>query len=165
LLVPSASKDFRVFEITNKRYMLPLQTSTFHGRDIFAPIAAHLAKGVDIEEIGEEIDDYVDLDIEFGKRRGDRVVGRVMHIDRFGNAITNIEGKTILKYIKYGKDVTISIDDVVYRMPFVKSYGFVERGKILLTIGGSGFLEISKNWGDASEELRIRVGSAISLSL
>jgi S-adenosylmethionine hydrolase len=50
-------------------------------------------------------------------------------------------------------------------MPFVKSYGFVERGKILLTIGGSGFLEISKNWGDASEELRIRVGSAISLSL
>ncbi|MFA6245082.1 MAG: SAM-dependent chlorinase/fluorinase, partial [Candidatus Hydrogenedentales bacterium] len=77
--------------ITNKRFMLDRISATFHGRDIFAPAAAALASGVPVEEAGDRTTTMTMLDIPWAKRDEDnRVVGIVMHIDRFGNAITNI---------------------------------------------------------------------------
>jgi len=167
LLIPSAKKysRFRVFEITNQNYLLPSKTHTFHGRDVFAPVAAYLAQGIGIESVGEEIYDYVDLDIWVGEIKEDRIVGKIMHIDRFGNAITNIEGKTILEHLEYGSRVLISVESREYEMPFVKSYGFVGKGEKLLTIGGNGFLEISMNQGNASQEMELKIGSKVIISL
>src|SRR3972149_1340706 len=63
---------------------------SFHGRDIFAPVGAHISKGMDICEVGKEIFDFVDLDFGKGKLKGDSLEGKVIFIDPFGNIVTNI---------------------------------------------------------------------------
>jgi S-adenosylmethionine hydrolase len=87
----------RCVALDNPRYHLPAPSATFHGRDIFAPCAAHLASGIAMESLGSAVDvmSLVRLPIALrSERRGDVVVGRVAHIDHYGNLITNIESQT-----------------------------------------------------------------------
>lgn len=79
-----------VYHLTNSRYFLDKPSATFHGRDIFAPVAAHLAGGVPPAEMGERIDDPVRLEIPKPKIKKGTIRGEVIHIDYFGNLITNI---------------------------------------------------------------------------
>ena len=92
ILLPTAHLlgDFVVYEITNPKYMIHPLSRTFHGRDIFAPVAAYIAKGIPFGEIGTKTTHFVDLQFSLGEHRGDRIVGKVMYVDRFGNLITNI---------------------------------------------------------------------------
>ncbi|HYH85351.1 MAG TPA: SAM-dependent chlorinase/fluorinase [Pyrinomonadaceae bacterium] len=81
----------RVFHVTNEKYFRREVSATFHGRDVFAPVAGALSLGVEPDELGEEITDFVRLAFAAPERREDGIlVGRVIHIDRFGNCITNI---------------------------------------------------------------------------
>ncbi len=165
LLIPSARlyKDFKVFEIKNRDYILKKVTYTFHGRDIFAPVAAHLANGVSPYDIGKLIDNYVDLDFKMKKvMEGNKLTGKVLHIDRFGNVITNIDGKLIKND---DREVIIKIGNKEYMATFVRSYGFLGKEKMLLTVGGHGMLEIGVNQGDASKEMRANVGDYIEITL
>lgn len=167
LLIPSAkrSKEFRVFEIKNKDFLPKEISPTFHGRDIFAPVAAYLARGISVENLGEEIEDYIDLDLEFGKLKGSVIEGKIMHVDRFGNLITNIEGKIVLDRIKYGDYVDVNVEGKDFKLPFLKSYGFAKRKEIFLTVGGNGFLEIGMNMGSAYDKIGKGVGEKIILTL
>jgi hypothetical protein len=80
----------RVFHLTNDRYFRQPLSPTFHGRDVFAPVAAHLARGLKPEDFGAEIGDYVRFEIPRPIVIEEGVVeGRILHIDRFGNCITN----------------------------------------------------------------------------
>ena len=83
-----------VYQLTNHTFMLPKISSTFHGRDIFAPAAAHLDKGVQPSEFGPEIKDLTKPEFASVKRANSSLIGEVMHIDGFGNIITNINEKT-----------------------------------------------------------------------
>jgi S-adenosylmethionine hydrolase len=80
----------RIHEITNPRLMLPKVSSTFHGRDVFAPAAAHLANGVHPTEFGREIREIARPEFTKVTRRKDMLIGEVLHVDNFGNIITNI---------------------------------------------------------------------------
>ena len=167
LLIPAAKrcKDFDVFEITNESLLLPLITHTFHARDVFAPVAAHLANGIPPEGIGKKIQDFVDFDIEFGRVEDGKILGKVIHIDRFGNIITNVEGNLIVRHAKYGDVLHVEIGKKRLSLPFLKTYGYAEKGKPLVTIGGNGYVEISINQGNASEKFGAKAGMEIILSL
>ncbi|HID25101.1 MAG TPA: hypothetical protein EYP23_01365 [Thermoplasmata archaeon] len=167
LLIPVAKKlgDFKVFEIINKKYMLPSITHTFHGRDVFAPVAAYLAKGVDAGDIGRETKSYLHHDFDAVRKVDGRITGRVVHIDRFGNVVTNIDGDIVLRYLRYGGKTWFSVSNKKHRAPFVKAYGFVEKNETLLTVGGTGFLELSINQGNAAEKLNVKTGDSVTLFL
>jgi S-adenosylmethionine hydrolase len=133
-----------IVEVTNPAFMLPVVSSTFHGRDIFAPAAAHLSKGVALRDLGEARRSYERLDIPAPLEEGGVVTGKAVYADRFGNLVTNIPGSIITgtARVRVG-DVTIGRVSV--------SYADGKEGEPLAIIGSSGFLEISLNKGSAIE--------------
>jgi S-adenosylmethionine hydrolase len=141
------SKSVNVFEITNSEFMLEDLSSTFHGRDIFALVAAHLSLGVDIQDFGEVLKNPISLEIRRPELKGDEIVGEAIYVDSFGNLITNIPGDLLKGYSKVQLGEFI-IDSVA------KTYQDVEKGKLLAIIGSSGFLEISVNQGSAVDIIK-----------
>lgn len=163
LLIPTASRlsqDFVVREITNPDLLLNL-SSTFHGRDIFAPVAARLSSGMAVIEVGDEIEDFVELDFGVPQVIDGKVRGHVVFVDSFGNAITNIPGKVILERFKCG-DV---LDICGISMPLVHTYASVKKGAPLAVVGSHGFLELSVNSGSAVELLKLKAEKSIDINL
>jgi S-adenosylmethionine hydrolase len=165
LLIPAARElgDFTVYEIKNQKLTLENVSNTFHGRDIFAPIAAQILNGVYFEEIGPVIKDYVDLDFNKPEITDNSVVGQVIYIDGFGNLITNIAGIQIKSKFEHDKKITVAIRGKKIKIPFVKTYSSVKKGGTLATIGSSNLLEISVNQGNAEKKLKIKTGDKIKI--
>jgi len=164
ILLPTAHLlgDFVVYEITNPKYMIHPLSRTFHGRDIFAPVAAYIARGIPFGEIGTQTTHFVDIQFPIGEHRGDRIVGKILYVDRFGNLITNIPNDILSSDIKQKKITLISGDRRWDQVPFVPSYGYAKQGELLITIGSNHFLEISVNQADAARTLGMQVDSEFS---
>ena len=92
---PRTLPGWRGVEITNREHMLPRVSQTFHGRDVFAPAAAHLACGGSLYDLGPPIQKLVELRLEPATRDGARIAGAVLDVDRFGNLITNVRASQI----------------------------------------------------------------------
>lgn len=165
LLMPAAHflGDFIVYEISNEKYMLNPISETFHGRDIFTPVAAYIVNGVPFEEIGNQIDDFVDLDFGKAEIKNNSAAGKVIYLDRFGNIITNITSDILLKDLDYNKKIMLFIGEKCLEIPFVKSYGFVRKRSMLVTIGSSNFLEIGINQGNAAKKLSVKENDDIKI--
>ena len=137
---------------------------TFHGRDIFGPVAAHLADGTDPDRLGTPMKN---LDVAAAKEAtltGAMIETQALHIDRYGNIILNLKNDSDLAgKLKEGTLVKISIGRDSFSAPFVKTYGEVDKGRLLLLFGSSGQLEISVNQGSAAHQLKVEPGSAIYL--
>lgn len=166
LLLPAARAlgSFTVYEITNPKYMISPISSTFHARDIFTPIAAHIVEGVSFEDVGPQIDDFVDLDFVHAICNDKGIVGTVLYIDSFGNIITNITESQIHR-LKHGSMVTVFIGSKKHNIPFAKSYEFVKPQKPLVTIGSSRLVELSMNRGNAAQQLKVKPGYTVHLQL
>ena len=123
----------------------PPASSTFHGRDIFAPAAARLANGIPLHELGAPVHNTVKLDFE---------KGTVLHIDRFGNVITNLRGSDFTGALSFGSHVI---------RKRIATYAEAPPGELFLIEGSSGYIEIALNQGSASERLRIAVGAALTI--
>ena len=148
-----------ITSIENEKYFNHPVSSTFHGRDIFAPIAAHLSRGVKPSEFGCQITDPVVLP-PIGPERADQntVLGRVLHIDRFGNIVTNITSEIwagTVQLILNGRSVT-------ERREFYAGAG---PGQPFALVGSAGFVEISINGGSAAELFGARVRSQVTARL
>jgi S-adenosylmethionine hydrolase len=165
ILLPAAHLlgEFVVYEITNPKYMIHPLSQTFHGRDIFAPVAAYISRGVPFSDIGTQTMHFIDLQFRLGEHQGDRIVGKILYIDHFGNLITNIPREILPKDIEQKTVTVVSGDQRWESLPFVSSYGFAKQGGVLLTIGGNHFLEISVNQGNAAQTLGIRADADIQL--
>ncbi len=165
LLIPAARNlgDFKVYEISNTDLLLDNISNTFHGRDIFTPIAAHIINGVFFEKIGPVIDNYVDLDFKKPKKVMDNIVGEVIYIDDFGNIITNIKYEDIKNIAQQKTKIQASISAKKLVIPFLKSYGHARKGEPLSTIGSSNHLEISINQGNAAERYSVKAGDEIKI--
>ncbi len=157
LLIPAAEElgDFQVYEIKNKQLMNKEISNTFHGRDIFSPVAAHILNGIYFNEIGPIIHDYKKLNLKNSKIDDKTAEGKIIHIDTFGNIITNIDGEKIKKYIDYGKKIMLYLGDKQIKVPFVKTYGEIKKGETLATIGSTKQFEISINQGNAKEKYKV----------
>jgi S-adenosylmethionine hydrolase len=165
LLIPAARYlgDFIVYEIKNDVFSSNLISDTFHGRDIFAPIAAKILNGVPFEELGNKTSDFFDLDFDLGLIESESAIGKVIYIDRFGNIITNIQGSQLKNIVNYDKKINILIGKKSYEILFVKSYSFVKKRHLMSTIGSSDLFEISVNQGNAAKRLNIKIEDEIKI--
>lgn len=152
----------RVHEITSRRFMLSHVSETFHGRDVFAPLAAHLAKGLDLEEMGHRITDFVRPKFTFVERGTDSLVGEVLHIDDFGNIITNIPRKDIVGF--RDKLVRVEFSGTTIDMKVFQTYANVKPQRPLLLIESHNYLEISLNQGNAAKEFSTKTGDKVAIS-
>ena len=141
------------YEISNSAYMLEPLSDTFHGRDVFTPAAAHLASGVPVKCMGERLSGLTILNLFTLEQRDDAVVGRVIHIDGFGNVVTNIPATQL----PHG-DIVIEVADTKIQG---LSATFADAGGLLALIGSHGYLEIAENLSSAAQRLGIRVGDAV----
>jgi S-adenosyl-L-methionine hydrolase (adenosine-forming) len=137
-------------EITNRNWMIGAAlSSTFHGRDIFSPVGAHLAKGADWTQVGSEVkvSDLVRLKVSAPRLDESGLTGEVIATDGpFGNLVTNIDGEEFLKlgYAR-GQSVAVDVGGQKMRIPFVKTFSDVEEGKPLLYIDSRGRLGLAVN--------------------
>jgi hypothetical protein len=161
-----SDKIQHVYAITNTRLMLPYVSFTFHGRDVFAPAAAHLANGTLPADFGTETMDYVIPTFAAPVSKGMELTGEVLHIDDFGNIITNITSKNLEKIeAKRQKFLTVRLMNKTSKIRFCKAYGDVTAKDMLALIGSHDFLEISVNQGNASKKLKTKAGDALTVSL
>ena len=137
----------RIVHVTADRFFRPDPSTTFHGRDIFAPVAAALSNGVAIEEFGAEINDALRLpSLETPLR--------IIHVDRFGNCVTNITRDRLPREIVVnGRRIT----------EFRRFYGEADKDSLFLIWGSAGFLEISVNGGSAAQVLDAARGDIIQV--
>lgn len=164
LLIPAARSlgSVEVYEITNKILMLKSGISaTFHGRDIFAPVGAHISKGVPIESVGEKISDFINLDFATCGVDGPFLMGEVIYADSFGNVITNIPENMVLNFSSFGSQVEVNGRPV----SFVQTYGFAEKKEPLILIGSHGFLEIAVNGGNAALQFGLKSGDSVAIKV
>ena len=146
------AKSFQAFSIENPQFWLHPVSSTFHGRDIFAPVAAHLSLGVAVEEFGEPTSDLVRLLLPHPEVREGLIVGQVVHVDRFGNLITNIGGELLQG------EFSLEIQGNYIK----KLSTCYENGTGLLAlIGSTGNLEIAVKNGSAAKKLRAGIGTPV----
>jgi S-adenosylmethionine hydrolase len=155
-----------VYHVNNPRYMLPRVSRTFHGRDIFAPVAAHLAKGNPPSEFGQEIQDYAFPGFAKPHVRKSELFGEVLHIDDFGNVISNISAKDLEKIGMYeGRSLRVKLEDKTLTLKLCSAYGEVPARTPLAIIGSSDFLEVSINQGSASRTFKAKIGDSLRVSL
>ncbi len=153
-----------VNEIKNPRFMLPVVSSTFHGRDVYAPVAAHLANGVEAKEFGSEVDEIVRPEFSKVVSRKEFLVGQVLHLDGFGNIITNITATQITRLAAcICLDIKLPLRKV--KLKFCKTYGEAKPMEPLALIGSHGYLEIAVNQSSAVEKFEMKLGDKITVSL
>jgi S-adenosylmethionine hydrolase len=149
-------------EIREPSLMASRVAPTFHGRDVFAPIAAHLAAGTDPSVVGPVIGDPVRLSrprVVTG--RDGLVVAQVVHVDHFGNLVTNLAVERSLGRSLDGVIVLVSCAGVERRLPLVATYGDVPPGNACSLVGSSGLLEVAVNGDHAARRLALGVGSMV----
>lgn len=156
-------EEWRAFEIVNPAYLLPHISDTFHGRDIFAPVAGYLCRGVAPEEFGPEIDDLVRLDLPEPEIRGARILGSVIHIDSFGNILTNVSRE--LWSLRVGeRNFRIAINGrTIDRLQ--RSYQGADLGRTLAIFGSSNLLEIAVAGGRADRRIGAGKGDAVEIDI
>jgi hypothetical protein len=149
-----------IYEISSS----PL-SKTFHGRDIFAPIAAKIACGAVAKEFGNPIKRLERIEIKKPELNKNKIVGEVFCIDHFGNVITNIRKDPLNNLeIDYDDAVRITINGKKRKLRFVESYGFAEKNELIALIGSEGYLEIAVNQGDASKMLDVQGSEKIEVT-
>ncbi len=161
LLMLSAPREEikHVYSITNPKLMLPRVSSTFHGRDVFAPAAAHLANGTPPTHFGSEIKDHTMPHFATPLLQTDGIVGEILHIDDFGNVITNITRADLEKAdFSARKLLSIQLKSRSFRTNLCEAYGDVAPGASLVLIGSHDFLEISMNQGSAAKTFNVKIG-------
>jgi S-adenosylmethionine hydrolase len=146
-------------QLSDSHYHLTPASATFHGRDIFAPAAAHLACGVDPREMGDEISpsELVTLrDIEPVRQPEGSWLGEVLHIDRFGNLVTSFPGTQI----STGWSIQFAGESIP---GLSRTYADVEPGELVAYVGSSGHLEIAVRGGSAAARLGMDVGNPVQV--
>ena len=145
--------------IQNSAYCLPEVSNTFHGRDIFAPVAAHLSLGVPLDDIGPAVQTLVQLPIPKIDSSGDTLIGQIIKIDRFGNLITNISKGTFEAFLNDNVTYEISAGNVnLSRLN--SAYADSKIGEPLAIMGSLALLEIAVNGGNAEKQLGLKRGEA-----
>ena len=152
----SASREVR--EIGNSNLLLPELHPTFHGRDVFAPVAAHLSLGVDFHSVGPVVEDPVMLSLPKPAQSGTGIEGEVIYIDRFGNLTTNIEAGMLSRRVD-------SVQIAGRKIKGIKRFfSEVPPGYPVALINSFGFLELAVNLGNASLDLSVQKGSRVTVT-
>jgi S-adenosyl-L-methionine hydrolase (adenosine-forming) len=149
-------------ELTNAKLFRQPVSKTFHGRDIFASVAGHLATGVLPSRAGKRIEDLARVDFAKPLRYAKRVwTGTVIHIDRFGNLITNFHIDDFPQLPRAEFDLAVGLEKTSL---LVGTFGEASPGELVSYIGSSGNLEVAVNQGSAAARLRVGVGAPVEIT-
>ena len=139
-------------------------SATFHGRDLFAPLAARLAHGTPMHELGRRAESYQHLLFPLVELAGDTLLGRVIHIDRFGNLITNITRSVLFGFLQTGGDAVPLINLGEQKVRGLSThYAQAKSGELLALIGSNQLLELAVREGNAALKLGIQVGRPVRI--
>ncbi|MCZ2097962.1 MAG: SAM-dependent chlorinase/fluorinase, partial [Anaerolineae bacterium] len=168
---------FQAVELSNPAYRLPA-SNTFHGRDIFAPTAAHLAAGVPFEQFGAAVEQPVFLPLPSLIVKSQHIVGEVLHIDHFGSVATSIgwlhwSDQQLVLQSRFGEALPLmlapdSATAIIGDQPIDRirrTYADVESGEALALVGSSGYLELSVNQGSFAAQFGVKIGDPVELQI
>jgi hypothetical protein len=156
-------RPLEIIEITNRKFFLKPTSSTFHGRDIFAPVAAYLSRKEKADKFGKRIKSLQDLRLPGVKPESKNLIGEIVYVDRFGNLVSNIDKETWGEFIK-NKKFKISIRDKIIDK-LSGSYAEGARRKPIALIDSFNYLEIASNCASAKEYLKADKGTKIKVSI
>ena len=160
-LVEAREEGAKFRLLANAKYFLPEVSSTFHGRDIFAPAAAHLAKGVPAARMGKRIEDYLKPGWHKPFREGKRTWnGRVLKIDRFGNVITNFQAADFADLALRSFTMGFGPRQV---SKVARNYAECAPGELFVILGSSGYYEVSASQASAAKLIGCETGASIEL--
>jgi S-adenosylmethionine hydrolase len=159
-----AGKPAAFFAVENRSFFLPNISRTFHGRDIFAPVAAELEKGLDPARLGPPATSPKRLPFRTPKQHNGRIKGEVLWIDRFGNGITNIPETLVASWREGTSPASVSLLLGETRIDgIVEAYAAVPVGQPLGILGSSGYLEIAAHQAHAASLLNFSIGTPVTL--
>ena len=144
------------YHIQNNRLFLPAVSRTFHGRDIFAPVAAHLASGTPLQAVGTRISDFIKKPLPVPRREGRKIVGTVLRIDKFGNVITNVRRSDLSpRFTMRAAGTPIT--------RLCANFSEAEPGEFVAVEGSTGYIEIALNQASAADRLNLESGAEIEV--
>ena len=154
-----------IVSIDSQKYLFPTVSPTFHGRDIFAPVAAWLAQGTSLKEFGSPVTDYTRMDFSMVQKSGENLLsGSVIHVDKFGNVITNLSPKETFQLLG-----TRGTPHFVIKGREIKThysfYAEADSGELFSLVGSSGYYEIAAQKRAAAEILKVSRGEPVELKL
>ncbi len=153
-----------VRHITSGHYFLNPVSPTFHGRDVFAPTAAWLAKAFQTEAFGEEITDYVRFTMPKAKLTGQTIKGVVLRVDAFGNLMTNLTAEDVPAATVSSGTIKLTVNGKAIQK-FTQTFGSGAPGEPIALFGSAGFLEIAVNRGHAARALGSNRGAEVVLDV
>lgn len=145
-----------IVSMENPAYFRSQVSATFHGRDLFAPVAAHLSLGVGLNRLGPRITDPVSLDWPEPSFGPAAIRGEIMYVDQFGNLVSNVRAAELSDW-RGGQDITFKVGPLTIQ-GLARTYTGVAQGKFLALVGSHGFLEIACARGNAARDLNAGVG-------
>jgi len=149
--------------LTNQKFFHSEISSTFHGRDIFAPVAAYLSLRVKPESFGLSIRSWHDISFPDPVMKQRKLIGEIVHVDAFGNLVSNIDRKSLLQFSK-GRPLVTKIGKRTMR-GFKKGYWEGKKEEPMVLIGSGGLLEISLREGSAQKALKIKSGDPVQIEI
>ena len=158
-LLSRAARRYRAVSLTRSSYFLPNVSNTFHGRDVFAPVAARIARGMPLERFGPPKRRIVKLGWPVPRKSRGALVAEIVSVDRFGNLITNLE----LRHWRSLRHPRLSVGDFSSSR-LSTSYAEVNRGELALVFGGYDLLEIAARDGSAAHLLGLVAGNRVRLT-
>lgn len=160
-LIFAGRTDFEIVSLENPAYFLPQVSATFQGRDLFAPVAAHLSLKADLSALGPAITDPVRLPWPEPLFTPEIIIGEVIHVDRFGNLISNIAAADFFSWLRSG-DFRLKVGPAVLTR-LHRTYGEVAPGELLALVGSHGYLEIACSQESAAA--RLAAGAGLPLEI
>jgi len=148
------------YVLTQSAYFRLPVSATFHGRDIFGPVAAHLARGIAPAQFGPRLEAMVQLPYTRPQRVGETITGEILHLDHFGNIATNIPAALCADFVP-GQTVACTVADHTQVMSFVETYGAGPQDQLVCLINSNDEFEIALPGGAASAQLGVKVGERV----
>ncbi|HLE89660.1 MAG TPA: SAM-dependent chlorinase/fluorinase [Anaerolineales bacterium] len=151
-------------ELNRIKYWLPNVSFVFHGRDIFAPVAAHVANGVPLRELGISFTDPLRLELPKPEKTKDGWRGEVIHIDHFGNISSNIRAEDLGEAMRQKENIMVHLNGIVIK-GMVDTFGERPVGELITLLGSTGNLGISVVNGNAAAGFSVKIGDEITVTI
>ncbi len=163
-LAADAARIGRAVELREPRFRLAAVSSTFHGRDVFAPVAAHIWNGTPLSSLGPRVERIERLSIEKPRQRGKRLAGRVIYVDGFGNLITNISREALDEFAtRFPARALLTRIRRGAAMKILNAYGDAPVGAPLATFGSFDLLEVAIRDGNAASFFGAGAGTPVTI--
>ena len=156
------NSSVRAVNLDRSEYWRASVANTFHGRDVFAPVGAHLSLGVPLEAVGSPVEDWIRLRAKFLEKDADgSLLAEISHIDRFGNVVIELGGQELASL----SPDRVKVEIAGKKLQGIKrTYTDVGVGELLLLVNSSGLLEVAERQGSAARTLRVKVGEQVHVT-